>query len=191
MKRVALVWAAVAAILLVPSLARASAFTFAPSPNDLYDLDHSRAYSWGLDLVLPSGEPITGATLTFYNIRNWDDSPNVLAIDLLDTCPVGVTQYADNEVGGDYFAGFSSGQTHLITYTNLPSTPQNLVYAFTPSDLAALNAYLVDGRVGIGIDPECHFYNDGVGLQMVMPEPGTILLLATGILAAFRRRLGL
>jgi hypothetical protein len=178
---------ALVAVGMAPALAVAATYTFQPTPHDLYDLDHTKAYSWGMDLVLAPGEAAVAATLTFDNIRNWDDNPNVLYVHLLDTCPLGVQHYTDNEGGGDYFASFPGGQTHLVTYTNLPSTPQDLVYTFTPGDLAALNTYLADHRFGIGIDPDCHFYNDGITLGIVTPEPATIMLLAIGVVTLLRR----
>ena len=49
-------------------------------------MDHHRAYTWRIDNVnLPQGQTLTGATLTFHNISNWDTNPNMLFIHLLDT----------------------------------------------------------------------------------------------------------
>jgi hypothetical protein len=92
----------------------------------------------------------------------------------LNSPPAGVHQYTDNEGGGDYFAGFAGGETHLVTYTNLPSAPLDLTHVFTTSQVAALNAYLADGRFGIGFDPDCHFFNDCIKLRVVTPEPAAV-----------------
>jgi len=85
-----------AALLIVglPLSASAGTITFnapATAPNDgnggasQFDLDHHRAYAWRVDNVNLKGETITGATLTFSNISNWDSNPNMLFIHLLDT----------------------------------------------------------------------------------------------------------
>jgi hypothetical protein len=53
--------------------------------------------------------------------------------------------------------------------------------------------WLADGNFGFGIDPDCHYYNDGVVAAIEtrpVPEPATMLLLASGLmgLAGVRRK---
>ena len=176
-------------VLASAGSAWADTLTFTPKPIDLSDLDHTKVYRWGFDVNLPQGETVTAATLTLIDIRNWDNNPNVLYIHLLDWTPSGVKQSDDNEGGGDYFTvSFRGPQTPLVTYRNLSTTPQTLVYEFTPAQVTALNGYLADGRVGLGFDPDCHFYNNGIHLQMVTPEPATMALLAGAIPMMLRRR---
>lgn len=186
MKRSTIV-ALLAVVLAAPAAAQAGMFTFTPNPPDLNDLDHTKAYSWAIDWTPPAGESIISAELSFTNIRNWDNDANALYVDLLNSPASGVHEYTDNEAAGDYFASFA-GKTQLITYWNLPSTPQNLTYTFTASQLATLNTYAADGHFGIAIDPDCHFYNDCVKLKLVTPEPATVFVLVVGVLTAIRRR---
>lgn len=164
--------------------------TFTPSPGDLYDLDHGWYYTWGIDLDLAAGESVTAATLTFNDIRNWDNNANVLYVHLLDTVPAGVQRGRDNQGGGNYFVNvYADVQSHLVTYQNLTTTPQDLVYEFDAADLAALNGYLADDRFGLGFDPDCHFYNNGVSLAVtVIPEPASLLLTLLGGLGLYLRR---
>lgn len=51
-----------------------------------FDLDHHNAYTWQFGgVVIPTGQTITGATLTFRNIANWDQNANRLFVHMLDT----------------------------------------------------------------------------------------------------------
>jgi hypothetical protein len=94
-----------------------------------FDLDHHNAYTWRIgSLAIPAGQHITGATITFKNIANWDTTQNRLFVHMLDTSRTftsasgirsatvnGVTTYVDASgspvpVGQiqDYFAGDDS-----------------------------------------------------------------------------------
>jgi hypothetical protein len=70
-------------------------------------------------------------------------------------------------------------------------------YTFSAGDLAKLNAFLSDDVFALGLDPDCHFFNDGITLklydvsvnqQSAVPEPTTLLLLGTGVALLVRRR---
>jgi hypothetical protein len=179
-----------AVTLMTHSAAVADVMTFTPEPANLDDLDHHWVYIWGIDVPLDPTEVVIAAELTFYNIRNWDENPNILYIHQLDWAELGVQQIYDDQGGGDYFATTFSGEhTHLVTYEDLPTQPQNLTYSFAQDDLAVLNGYLADERVGLGLDPDCHFFNDGVELTLeVIPEPASLVLLGLSGLALLRRR---
>jgi len=162
-----------------------------PDPADLSDLDHGHAYLWGFELALAPGESVAAATLTFHNIRNWDEQPNILYCHQLDGIDLGVTVVSDGGNGGDYFETTYAGtQAPLVTYENLTTTPVELVYEFTSADLVTLNTHLADGQAGLGFDPDCHFYNDGIELSLeIVPEPASCaLLLLGGLTLSLRRR---
>ena len=181
-------------ILGMAGVAGATSYTFNPSNyggrNDLYDLDHYRAVSWGIDdtgIDLET-ETITKATLSFDNIRNWDRNTNDLYIRLFDSVSSGVSTYYDGQAYGDYFEPW--GGIELHHYHNLSHIAQDITYEFDTNELTALGDFLSDGLFGLTFDADCHFWNDGVSLEIetttappppVVPEPGTILLMGLGL----------
>ncbi len=180
------------AVLAMPAIASADrAEVYKPEPReDLYDLDHHFVYEWGLDILLGPGEEVSAAELFFDEIRNWDDQPNDLYIHLLDWAGLGVVTHHDAQGGGDYFANTYAADHMLIEHReDLPDTPDDITYTFSPDEVALLNTYLADGRTGLGFDPDCHYYNCGVEFRVtVVPEPGSLASLAVGALALLRRR---
>ena len=193
MNKKVLISALAAAVLSLPAAALAGTVTLVPTPPDLYDLDHSRYYLWGPTIQADlSEQTITAATLRFDDIRNHDNSSNVLYVHLLDSAPDGVTTYWDGQGGGDNLAGMG---IELVTYTNLPSSSQDLIYELDLLELATLNEYLgADDDIALGFDPDCHFYNRGVSLSLSydevpsvppgedgVPEPATMFAIAMGI----------
>lgn len=191
------------AVLLVAVSASADTISLTPSPSDLDGLDHSWCYKWGLRNANASQIIITGASLSFDNIYNWKaDDPNMLFIHLLDSDgeqhPAGdyntVTRFNDTVPTGmsDEFSGQG---IELVTYTDLSSTAQDITYIFSIGDIATLNQYLQNGNdFALAFDPDCHFYNDGVELNLeygVAPEPGSMALIGFGgmmMLGKLRRR---
>jgi len=188
--------AALCFCLACPS-AFGAVYTLAPPDPDLGDLTHQKYYTWGINRPWAPAhdgvyEEAVAVSLAFDRIRNWDNHNNDLYVHLLDFGKLGITIAADNQGGGDNFAGQGVLLTH---YVNLPPAPQDLVYHFTDEQVGVLNSYAADGRFALGFDPDCHFYNCGVELEIVtnsvrVPEPGVVCLLASGsaIVCARRRR---
>ncbi len=166
-------------------------YTFQPSPADLYGLDHYKYYTWGVDWSVPDGERVIGASLFFDNIRNYNSSPNDLWVTALDTAASGVAVGRDNQGGGDYFAGQG---TSLLHWQNLSHVPSDLSYTFSSTEVGGLKGYLTDGNFGLGFDPDCHFYNDGITLTIqteAVPIPGAAWLMMAGVagLIGLRKRI--
>ena len=172
-------------LVLIAGVASADEIlTFQPDPVDLYDLPHGKCFTWGIGVPGDfTTEPVTSAMLTFTNIENWDDSRNQLYVHLLDHTPLGVRSH--NDGWGDAFSGQG---VLLVEYFNLPPTADNLVYNFSIGEVAVLNGYLLNGNnMALGVDPDCHFYNDGVSLELTRttshtPEPSTTALVGTAVL---------
>lgn len=186
-----------------------------PTPADMNDLDHHQVYSWRIDNVNLGGQTITGARLTFTNIRNWDSNPNRLFAHLLDTAKnSGVRSFVDDTNSdnnpGDIIDDFvntrhhananwllnpGTARTHLFD-SSFGTTASTFVYNFTATEVQALIAYIGNGgNFAIGIDPDCHFFNDGIKLEIFtanqpasIPEPATLTLLGTGLASLYYRR---
>ncbi|MFN2597405.1 MAG: PEP-CTERM sorting domain-containing protein [Pyrinomonadaceae bacterium] len=212
------------AVIALPAVVKADTFTFtapATAPNNnsstnnpnnsnyeggthQFELDHHEAYTWQINnLVIPPGQFITGATLTFTSIRNWDSNPNMLFVHLLNSANTfssasgtrsatvnGVTSYQDvnpNQVPvtdiSDAFAGsdlatnplVASGTGNTLLFSrSFTTTATTYTFSFTSAQLQALAQYIASGHnIAFGFDPDCHFWNNGITFTMTTTPSAT------------------
>jgi hypothetical protein len=182
------------AIASVAASAQATVTTlsFQPSPTDMNDLDHHLAYTWRVDNISLSGLAVTGATFSIANISNWDTNPNVLHLHLLDTAiNPGIASFVDDPTGGvpvtDFTDDFISTRYHsdpnwlvkagtadtFLADPTFTTTGVNYTFNFSASQLQTLAAYIANGSdIAFGLDPDCHFFNDGITFTMTLtPVP--------------------
>ena len=210
MKRIVILISITALILAFAGMAGASAvggssgttYTWQPYDSDIYDLDHHYYYEWGLkdssgtgNWGIPDNEEVVEASLTFSDIKNWDDNDYDLYVHLLPgrDKPSGAdgTEYnwilasSDDQGGGDNFSpqgivqgivlnhywydssGSGKGALYGTDYIPLGSeSASTIVYVFSQSQLETLGNYAEDGTVGFGFDPDCHFWNSDITLTV-------------------------
>jgi hypothetical protein len=174
-----------------------------PGGPNQFDLDHFRAYTWQINAAgrIPAGHTITGATLTFTSITNWDTNPNTLFVRMFDsansfnsasgtrTATVnGITSIRDVTSDAspvttihDYFSGSNPLVNNTGTVigqfsdSNGVNTTQNVIFTFNQAQLAALIAYLNNGsNLAFGFDPDCHFWNNGITLTIMTNPPAAV-----------------
>jgi len=116
----------------------------------------------------------------------------------------GVTWFQDasgtpvNDIS-DYFAGDDSalvaagtGDTYLFSHSfNMVGqagyVATDFTYNFSTANLATLAQYILNGgNLAFGIDPDCHYWNNGIDFTITTgpastPEPTSVALLATGL----------
>jgi hypothetical protein len=196
--------------------ASVTTLSFQPSPSDLGDLDHHLVYTWRIDNISLAGSAITSASLSIANISNWDTNPNVLHLHLLDTAKnSGVASFVDDPTGStpvtDLTDDFVSSRYHgdpswlvksgtadtFLANPSFTTTGVNYTINFTPTQLQTLSAYIADGNdVAFGLDPDCHFFNDGINFTMTLtpvPEMSALypilgLIAAVGLTQLLRHR---
>lgn len=101
-----------------------------------FDLDHHRAYTWQIgSVIIPPGQVITGATITFRNIANWDTNTNMLFVHLLDTARTVATAGTYN---GQPRSATSSGVTWYTDASGAPVT--TIADYFAGNDVALVAA---------------------------------------------------
>ena len=196
---------AVLLCLAAGASANAGLATFQPTPNDLSDLPHDSYFTWGINFTLAQDEKITAATLTFTNIWDWTQENNDhLFVHLFDNPKSGSRSYVDNQGGGDNFAGQGALVSNWSDPVGSKSQNFDLVLDFSSLGLLdTLNNYALTTpgknkvNFGFGIDPDCHYYNDGVTFTITtettipinhIPEPATIAMLAIGGILLRRKR---
>jgi hypothetical protein len=116
-----------------------------------------------------------------------------------------LSDYFSGNIGSNagLYYGSANGYTTNLYLTQYhdgdgPTTHINYTFSFSNVQLSTLRAYITNGHTGgtgyadfgLGFDPDCHYFNDGVTLTITVPDQSaTLLLLGFGLaaMAASRR----
>ncbi len=163
-----------------------------PDDSGFCDLSHKYCYAWAFPISMQKDVSILGATLTIEAIHNWRAEENALFINLIPEADVGVSQTIDQSFPTYTIANeFAAEGELLVEYRNIGTVPTTLTYEANADQLSVMTAYAHEGLLAFGIDPDCHFYNDGFTLTLEtdgpvsVPEPASLPLAATGFLCMF------
>jgi hypothetical protein len=177
------------------SISANAAVTTFPSPTGLQSMDHYKYYVWNIDLGSINPQTITGASITFNDIYDWSGGNvnDVLYVNLLDWQGNLASQTLIK--GTDTTSGTQNqfGNTNLIDSLVVPNdigigyaSRKDITLDFNSTLLDTLKTYAADGRIALGFDPDCHFYNAGVEFSItttpVVPAPAAVSLGGMGIM---------
>ena len=168
----------------------ATTVTFQPSPANLWNLQHEKCQSWGIQWTVPEGEQIDDAILSIKSIDNWRNEPNALYIHLLDDPKVGTFRSRDKFTASDDWAGQGDLVGIYVDYKHGKKESPS----YSMSSLGLLDEfreYAADGVFGFGFDPDGQCSNKGVSLTIItspvppppshMPEPVTMASVLCGL----------
>ncbi|MBN1826707.1 MAG: hypothetical protein JW958_10600 [Candidatus Eisenbacteria bacterium] len=150
----------------------ADTFIYEPNPKHIENLPHGKYYTWGIDVSELEGWRILEAELQITRITNSDNGENTLFIHLLDEAELGV--HRANDRNDDFVDAFEGNGVLIDEWhdANGAWRRDDISYLFSDLDiLGDLTAYIVDGVVAFGFDPDCHFYNDGFKLVVTAERP--------------------
>jgi hypothetical protein len=140
-----------------------SGFACAQNTGTLTSIDHHDIYTWGFNGINLNGQTITGATIAFKQITNWDFNQNRLDIDLLDTPTSANTVAAGGAVnsvqvntnsGEIPFADWNDDFLHTNTNIGMNLGQGDFRYSLTALNSAAY------GMVGIGSNLSADYASD-------------------------------
>jgi hypothetical protein len=151
-----------ATLICISGLAQATTIN-CPSGLTGNVLNGKTACSWGINIVVPTGQTITSAEIDFTGVSctTFNFGANNLFCDLLNNNNTGVSTVNCGSHSGDYwltqYTGANSGNLCGISTQSCSPFSQNWNCVLTSAQLDCLNSYLVKcgGTFNFGLSANC------------------------------------